>query len=423
MPDISRRAKRAEMQADNANAWKGQGTGTSLVAAVTNSPELEVKDAHLIFGAVWRDLEGEFGRSGMRFPRELILLGGAPGAGKGTNSDFIRKVRGIDAPPIVISKLLNTPEARAVKSRGGMVGDREVVSILLRKLLEPEQQNGALLDGFPRTKVQVECLKLLYDEMIALRREFYDTQEVIHFKQPIFQIMVLFVDEAESVARQLKRGRQVVAHNEEIARSGVGERWEERATDSSDGLARNRYRVFKEQTYDALVSLKEIFHYHFINGQAPIPEVQANIVRELEYQSSLELDPRTFDRLRGLALASEIVRHARQDLVRRLDGYEVQQAETFGRVIDFIETKMMPIVVRHAVSGVANINSEDLLFEDPAALAMLIDVFSERGFHTTVDVTRVGVPLRIDLQTGEIYSQEKKVFRFAVRFRSAEIRG
>jgi len=423
VPDISRRAKRAEMQADNANAWKGQGTGTSLVAAVTNSPELEVKDAHLIFGAVWRDLEGEFGRSGMRFPRELILLGGAPGAGKGTNSDFIRKVRGIDAPPIVISKLLNTPEARAVKSRGGMVGDREVVSILLRKLLEPEQQNGALLDGFPRTKVQVECLKLLYDEMIALRREFYDTQEVIHFKQPIFQIMVLFVDEAESVARQLKRGRQVVAHNEEIARSGVGERWEERATDSGEGLARNRYRVFKEQTYDALVSLKEIFHYHFINGQAPIPEVQANIVRELEYQSSLELDPRTFDRLRGLPLASEIVRHARQDLVRRLDGYEVQQPETFRRVVDFIEGKMMPIVARHAVSGVASINSEDLLFEDPAALAMLIDVFSERGFHATVDVTRVGVPLRFDLQTGEIYSQEKMVFRFTVRFRSAEIRG
>ena len=82
----------------------------------------------------------------------------------------------------------------------------------------------------------------------------------------------------------------------------------------------------------------------------------------------------------------------------------------------------MPIVVRHAVSGVASINSEDLLFEDPVALAMLIDVFSERGFHTTVDITRVGVPFRVDLQTGKICSQEKKVFRFSVRFRSAEIR-
>lgn len=129
------------------------------------------------------------------------------------------------------------------------------------------------------------------------------------------------------------------------------------STDSSEALARNRYRVLKEQTYDALLSLKQIFHYHFVNGRARIPEVQANILRELEYQSSLELDPRTFDRLRRLPLASDIVRHARQDLVRRLDGYEVEQPERFGRVIESIEAKMMPIVVRHAMPGVANINS------------------------------------------------------------------
>jgi len=304
-----------------------------------------------------------------------------------------------------------------------MVGDREVVGILFRKLLEPDYENGALLDGFPRTKVQVECLKLLFDEMIALRREFSGSVDEIYFKQPLFHIMVLFVDEAESVARQLKRGRQVVAHNEEVIRSGVGEPLEERATDSSEALARNRYRVFKEQTYDALVSLKQIFHYHFINGQAPIPEVQANIVRELEYQSSLELDPRTFDRLRRLPLASDIVRHARQDLVRRLDGYEVERPEIFARVIEFIQAKMMPIVVRHAMSGVANINSEDVLFQDPVALTMLIDVFSERGFHATVDITRVCVPKRVDLQSGNIFSEEKKVFRFSVRFRGAQVRG
>jgi adenylate kinase len=396
----------------------------ALLPVLTKSAplDLEIKDAQLIFATVWRELEQEFGRSHLRFPKELILLGGAPGAGKGTNSDFIRKLRGIDAPPIVVSQLLDTPEARAIKARGGMVGDREVVGILLRKLLEPEQQNGALLDGFPRTKVQVECLKLLFDEMVALRREFSGKPEVVYFKQPIFHIMVLFVDEAESVARQLKRGRQVIAHNEEIARSGLGEPWEERATDYSEELARNRYRVFKEQTYDALVSLKQIFHYHFIIAQLPIPAVQANIVRELEYQSSLELDPRTFDRLRRLPLASEIVRYARQELVRRLDGYEVEHPQTFSRVIEFIEVRMMPIVFRHALSGTASINSEDLLFEDPTALAMLIDIFSERGFHATVDVTRVAVPLRVDLQTGEIRCHDKKVFRFSVRFKNAEIR-
>ena len=392
-------------------------------AAVPAAPaDLEIKDAQLIFNHVWKQLEREFGRGQLRFPKELILLGGAPGAGKGTNTDFIRELRDITAQPIVVSQLLDSPEARKLKAQGGMVGDREVVGILFRKLLEPEQQNGAILDGFPRTKVQVECLKMLFDEMIALRREFSGTPEAADFKQPIFHIMVLFVDESESIARQLKRGREVFAHNEEVKRSGLGEPWEERPTDFDAALARNRYQVFKEKTYDALVSLKKIFHYHFINAQAPLESVQENIVRELEYQSSLELDPRTFDLLRKLPLASEIVRHARQDLVRRLDSYKVESPELMQAVVEFIEQKMMPIIVRHAISGRADINSEDPLFHEPEALAMLIDIFSERGFHATVDLHRVEIPDRFDLQSGQIRCRSKKVFRFNIRFKGSQIR-
>src|SRR5437773_2667608 len=147
----------------------------SIADAVTKtSPppvDLEIKDAQIIFNHVWKNLEADYGRERLRFPKELILLGGAPGAGKGSNTDFIREMRGITAEPIVVSQLLDSPEARKLKAQGGMVGDREVVGILVRKLLEPEQQNGAILDGFPRTKVQVECLKMLFDEMIALRRD------------------------------------------------------------------------------------------------------------------------------------------------------------------------------------------------------------------------------------------------------------
>jgi len=384
--------------------------------------DLEIKDAQIIFSQVWKSLEHDYGRAQLRFPKELILLGGAPGAGKGTNTDFIRELRGITAPPIVVSQLLDSPEAKNLKARGGMVGDREVIGILFRKLLEPEQQNGAILDGFPRTKVQVECLKMLFDEMMTLRRDFAGTPEAANFKQPIFHIMVLFVDEAESIARQLKRGREVLEHNEEVKRSGLGEAWEERPTDFDPALARNRYRVFKEKTYDALVSLKEIFHYHFINAQAPVELVRENIVRELEYQSSLELDPRTFDLLRKLPLASEIVRHARQDLVRRLDGYKVERPEVLEAVVEFIEEKMMPIVIRHAISGRADINSEDPLFQSPEAIAMLIDIFSERGFHATVDLHRIEIPDRFDLQTGEIHCRVKKVFRFNIRFKGSQIR-
>jgi len=99
--------------------------------------DLEIKDAQLIFDAVWVSLEAEFGREQLRFPKEIILLGGAPGAGKGTNSAFIAKARGLTCGPIVISALLDTPEARRLKDGGNMVGDREVVGLLLRRLLRP----------------------------------------------------------------------------------------------------------------------------------------------------------------------------------------------------------------------------------------------------------------------------------------------
>src|SRR6476620_5764302 len=114
-------------------------------AAAEKVNDLENKDAQLIFASVWQDLETELGRDKLRFPKELILLGGAPGAGKGTNTSFIAKTRGIIYPPIVVSTLLDSPEAKALKDGGNMVGDREVVGLVLRELLRKEYEHGAIL--------------------------------------------------------------------------------------------------------------------------------------------------------------------------------------------------------------------------------------------------------------------------------------
>ena len=225
-----------------------------------------------------------------------------------------------------------------------------------------------------------------------------------------------------SIERQLKRGREIQAHNEDVAATGIGDLKELRPTDLDVEAARHRYRVFKEQTWAALQSLKETFFYHFVNANGPVAEVEENITKELQYQSSLELDPRTFDRLRHLPLARDIVVHARQDLVRRLDQYEFEHPQLFPQVVEFINQRMMPIVLRHAISGVAAVNSEDALLNDPLALAMLIDVFSERGYHALVDLHRIDVPERVDLATGAISCREKKVFRITIRFKGSEIR-
>ena len=53
---------------------------------------------------------------------------------------------------------------------------------------------------------------------------------------------------------------------------------------------------------------------------------------------------------------------------------------------------------------------------------MLIDIFSERGYHATADLHLIEIPDRFDLQTGKIECRKKKVFRFSIRFKGSEIR-
>jgi adenylate kinase len=313
------------------------------------------------------------------------------------------KARGFTCPPIVVSELLDSPEAKALKDNGMLVGDREVMGILLRKMLGEEFRDGAVLDGFPRSKVQVECMKLLVKRIGFLHRKYAETALAAFFRQPTIHVMVLFVDEKTSVERQLYRGRQIAKYNEEEA-------------------AKHRYRVFKESTWDALQSLREVFFYHLINAQGGIEEVEQNIFNELQYQSSLELEPGTFEIVRGIPLADEIVVHARQELVRRLDGYARENRALFSQIAELINAKFIPIIKRHAISGRAVINNEDEVLSDPLALTMLIDIFSDRGYHAVIDKQLTRIPERVNLETGEIEYRPNTTYRIRIYFEGSEIR-
>jgi adenylate kinase len=279
-----------------------------------------------------------------------------------------------------------------------------------------------VLDGFPRTPVQVECLKLLVEKIGELYDQFAHTPLAIHFRRPTIHVMVLFVGESTSIARQLGRGREIAEHNRKVAETGIGAPIELRATDMSEELVQRRYQVFKEQTWAALTSLRQLYHYHFVNAEGSIAEVQANILKELKYQSSLELDPRTFERLRALPLAEELVVHGRQELVKRLDGYELEHPRLLSQIVQLVSTKFMPIITRHALSGRAHVNSEDPIFHEPLAIPMLIDLFSERGYHAVVEKQIEQIPERVDLTTGEITCRAKAVYRIQIHFEASKIR-
>ncbi|PCJ20922.1 MAG: adenylate kinase [Gammaproteobacteria bacterium] len=94
-----------------------------------------------------------------------VILLGAPGAGKGTQAQFIMSEYNI--PQISTGDMLRaavkakTPlglEVEKVMKSGGLVSDESIIALVKERIKEPDCQSGFLFDGFPRTIPQAEAL-------------------------------------------------------------------------------------------------------------------------------------------------------------------------------------------------------------------------------------------------------------------------
>ncbi len=95
----------------------------------------------------------------------LILLGG-PGAGKGTQANFIKDKYGI--PQISTGDMLRAAvkagtalgmEAKGYMDAGGLVPDEVIIGLVKERIQEPDCEKGFLFDGFPRTIPQADAMK------------------------------------------------------------------------------------------------------------------------------------------------------------------------------------------------------------------------------------------------------------------------
>lgn len=114
---------------------------------------------------------------------KLILLG-APGAGKGTQAEFICEKLAI--PVIGTGNLIreairnDTEIGRKVKEyvgSGGLVPDEMVIAMIQERIAQDDCNNGYILDGFPRTVPQAEALErmgVIIDKVID-----YDVEDAV----------------------------------------------------------------------------------------------------------------------------------------------------------------------------------------------------------------------------------------------------
>ena len=73
------------------------------------------------------------------------------------------------------------------------------------------------------------------------------------------------------------RGEKVVRHNKVVESSGEGSLMSPRDTDNDRALAAERYRIFREEGYEPLKTLRAHFNYHFIAADGGINEVSVQV--------------------------------------------------------------------------------------------------------------------------------------------------
>lgn len=115
----------------------------------------------------------------------LILLG-APGAGKGTQAQFITEKYGV--PQISTGDMLRaavkagTPlglKVKEVMASGGLVSDETIIELIQERIQEEDCKNGFLFDGFPRTIPQAEALKKQGISIDAVVEINVDDEEIV----------------------------------------------------------------------------------------------------------------------------------------------------------------------------------------------------------------------------------------------------
>lgn len=184
-----------------------------------------------------------------------IVIFGAPGSGKGTQSEKIVEKYGINhisTGDVLRAEMKNGTElgktAKGYIDQGQLIPDELMIDILASVFDSFEDSKGVIFDGFPRTIAQAEALK----KMLAERG------------QDVTVMVDLEVPEDELMTRLIKRGKD----------SG-------RADDNEETI-KKRLHVYHSQTAPLIDWYKNEKKYQHINGLGTMDGIFADICEAVD---------------------------------------------------------------------------------------------------------------------------------------------
>jgi adenylate kinase len=180
-----------------------------------------------------------------------LVLFGPPGAGKGTQAEFLIESFGLDhlsTGDLLRSEITNGTklglEAKSFMDKGELVPDQVVIGMIKSKLESNKETKGFIFDGFPRTVDQAKALDDLLNQNGT----------------PISGMLSLEVDKQELIDRLMGRGKI----------SG-------RADDQDQSIIENRINVYNQKTLPLIEYYKPQGKHFGINGMGSIEDIAGRL--------------------------------------------------------------------------------------------------------------------------------------------------
>jgi adenylate kinase len=218
----------------------------------------------------------------------ILLLMGAPGAGKGTQAEVLRDtlhMTHVSSGDLFRQHIKNGTalglEAKGYMDRGFLVPDAITVGMILARLDEPDVVNGIILDGFPRTVGQAEALDT------ALRRTGKQVDLALFIVVPNDELI-------DRLSGRWICPKDGAVYHEKFNPPRVpgicnndGAALYQRVDDRRE-TAENRLQVYFEQTTPVIDYYRQRGVLEEIDGLQPIEQVTADLLAAIQHAGATD---------------------------------------------------------------------------------------------------------------------------------------